>query len=263
MGVDSPDKVIEQSKPNRYRIEAVDRALVLLEVLARTPDATASALAKATGANRSLTFRLLSTLVDRGFASKDTNNTYRLGPRLLHIGRQAQTDDILVSASKNVLDELAEFAQENVYLVVRQGTELVCIASRISLRPIRLSADVGTRGGLHTGGAAKVLLSFAPPDVIESVIEKHLHEFVPACIRTRAKAESVLRKIREDGFYAAIGELDSETYSLSAPIRDENAAVIAVLSIAGPISRLTETTKRDFIKRLKAASAEISQRLAR
>lgn len=246
---------------NRYRIDAVDKALVLLDTLAVMPGSTAAQLAHALAANRSLIYRMLSTLADRGFVSKDGSNTYRLGPRLLYLGHQAEKGSALIDASKAVLDQLLEDTQENVYLIVRQGMEMVCLAARISPQPVRLSADVGTKGGLHTGGAAKMLFAYSPPPIVEAVLDQHLDEFVPATLRDRARVMDVLEAIRRDGHYAAIAELNPDTYTLNAPVFGEGGSLVAVLSIAGPTTRLDDETKDRLLLRVQNAAHEISRRL--
>lgn len=246
---------------NRYRISAVDKTLVLLDTLAVMPGCTAAQLASALSANRSLVFRILSTLSDRGYVAKSDNNTYRLGPRLLYLGQQAEKGNALIDASKVVLDQLLEDTQENVYLIVRQGMEMVCLAARISPQPVRLSADVGTKGGLHTGGAAKMLLAYSPPSIIESVLDHHLDEFVPDTLRDRQRILDVLEAIRGNGYYAAIGELNPDTYTINAAVFGESESVVAVLSIAGPTSRLDDEKKDVLLHRIQQAAQQISQRL--
>lgn len=251
------------AKANRYRIEAVDRALVLLDTLASIPGANASHLAAALGANRSLVFRMLSTLADRGFVAKDANNCYRLGPRLLYLGQQAEHGSALIDASRDVLDELLEETQENIYLIVREGLEMLCLAARISPQPVRLSADVGTKGGLHTGGAAKMLLAYAPQDIIDEVLDRHLGEFVPSTLRTRKQVTDVLDEIRREGVYAAIGEINPETFTLNAAVRDGQGGVAAILSVAGPTARLDSKKQAELLRRVRDAADKISARLGR
>jgi IclR family KDG regulon transcriptional repressor len=140
---------------------------------------------------------------------------------------------------------------------------MVCLAVRMSPQPIRLVADVGTKGGLHTGGAAKALLAYAPPDVIETVLERHLHEFVPAKLRTRKQVLGVLEKIRHDGVYEAVGEIDPDIYTLTAPVHDGHDKPIAVITIAGPVSRISAKMRTELLRDLRAAVAEISRRMGK
>src|SRR5690349_4676335 len=105
---------ITANNSNRYRVDAVDRALLLLAAIASLPGATAAQLAEALHLNRSLVFRLLVTLTARGFVVKDDNNRYHLGPRLLYLGQQAEQGNALVDTSRPVMNDLLEDTNENV-----------------------------------------------------------------------------------------------------------------------------------------------------
>lgn len=185
---------------------------------------------------------------------KDKHSCFRLGPRLLYLGQQAEASDALMDASRPILDELLDATQENVYLIVRDGAEMLCLATRMSTQPVRLAAEVGSKGGLHSGGAAKMLLAYSPPEVIEQVIENNLQDFVPPSIRNREAVEEVIAKIRSDGYYEGVGEINDETYTMSAPIRDGQQTVIAVLALAAPTSRIP-VARRPGLRRLVLESA--------
>ena len=248
-------------KANRYRVDAVDRALVLLDALASTPGANASQLAAQLGANRSLVFRLLSTLVGRGFAIKDEHNRYRLGPRVYYLGQQSEANAALVDFTADVLDRLLAETEENVYLIVRNGVAVRCIAARISPQPIRLAPDVGTTGEIYTGLVSRMLLAYAPTDVQDDVLSNHLAEFAPAGLRGRAKVEALLARIRADGFYEAPSEDIAEIFVQSAPVRDSTGQVRALVALAAPLSRMAPRRRAETLRRVIAAAGDMSRRL--
>jgi IclR family KDG regulon transcriptional repressor len=254
---ESPNK-----KTNRYRVEAVDRALVLLDTLASsTVPMTVSQLADHLGANRSLVFRMLSTLSDRGFVARDPDNLYSLGPTLLYLGLRAERGNGLIEASRDVLDALVKATQENVQLVVRDGFDVVGLALRVAPQPVRLAEAVATRGHLYEGGVHKLLLAYAPQEIIDEVVERHLGEFMPATLRSRKKIMELLVKIREEGSYSSIGAIHPDIYTLSVPITDGRRAVSAALSIMGPSSRLDSNKQKQFRRLLLDGAAQIAARL--
>ena len=252
---------IPANNSNRYRVDAVDRALLLLDAIASLPGATAAQLAEALHLNRSLVFRLLVTLTARGFVVKDDNNRYHLGPRLLYLGQQAEQGNALVDTSRPVMNDLLEDTNENVYLLVRDKLDVLCIATAFTGQAVRLSTDIGTRGGLHTGGSGKVMLAFAPPEVLEAVLQTQLHHFVPGTLRTRKQVTDLLDRIRVTGNYVAIGEIDPEIYSVSSAIFYDRGELAAVLAVAGPVSRLPKPREEELLERVSAAAAEITRRL--
>jgi DNA-binding IclR family transcriptional regulator len=249
------------SKPNRYRIAAVDRAIDVLNAVANRPGASVAELAIDLKANRSLVFRMLSTLADRGCVIKDANTGYRLGPQLLYLGQHAAASDALVNVSADILDQLCERTRQTVLLAVRDDMEMICVAERRSLQPVQIAPGTGTRGGLHTGGAAKTLLAYAPQEVQESVLGRNLGEFVPATLRTRRAVLEVLKRIRHDGYYEAIDEIAAGVSSISAPIFDATGNVVAVVVIIGPTERMMAGKRRQSRDLTLAAAAEISARI--
>jgi IclR family KDG regulon transcriptional repressor len=235
---------------------------MLLNTLASKPGVSASELAAALNANRSLVFRMLSTLADRGFVLRDSNNLYSLGPQLLYLGLQAEGDNPLNVASKDVLDDLAKDTQETVGVVVRNELDTIAVAFRDSSQLLRFHSGFAAKGGLHQGYAAsKLLLAYSPDEVIEQVIGKYLGEFAPATLRTREHVLKLLETIRSEGYYAAIGDVNPDVFSIRAPVRDTHGVVIAALAVLGPTSRLDADKRNWLIRRVVDSAALISSRM--
>jgi DNA-binding IclR family transcriptional regulator len=248
------------AKANRYRIEAVDRALQLLDVLAGAQGATAAQLAAKMNANRSLVFRMLSTLTDRGFVSKDEHNAYRLGPRLVSLSEQAASGDIVVEASRRALDDLLKDSQETLYLVVRDGLDVMCVATRTSPQKIRLVADVGFRRKIGVGSAAMVMMAHGQPEFVEQVLNQNFYEGAPAPMRTRPQAIAELPQVRAQGYHETTTD-EPGIYSISVPIWDWRGDMAAVLVLDAPSSRVPPEQAAILCERIILAGEEISAML--
>jgi IclR family transcriptional regulator, KDG regulon repressor len=241
-----------------YNVAAVDRALRLLEVMAQYPDLGVTDLAERTGNTKSLVFRLLYTLEQRGYVHKSPDaRTYRLGYRTLFLAEHTRRQSALIAAAAPILDELTLATRENALLVVREDLHSVCIAMRESPQPLRLFAKVGRHVPLHAGGAPKVLLAFAPEEVRRAILEGPLEGFTSTSITDRSKLKRTLSEIRQAGFTLSIGELDPDVFSMAAPVRDFTGEVIAALSVAGPLSRLNAAEwERQRCRKLIVDAAE-------
>jgi hypothetical protein len=172
-------------------------------------------------------------------------------------GRTGRVEMILAP----ILDELALTTRENALLVVREDLHSVCIAMRESPQPLRLFAQVGRHVPLHAGGAPKVLLAFAPEEVRRAIVEGPLEGFTSTSITDRDKLARTLAEIRRAGFTLSIGELDPDVFSMAAPVRDFTGDVVAALSVAGPLSRLTAAERRRFRKVILDAAERLSGEL--
>jgi len=242
-----------------YTITAVDRALALLETVAENPGVGVTELANLSGNTKSLVFRLIYTLEQRGYVVKDpASRTYTLGHRAVVLASGAQGQSMLVQVASPLMDELAAKCPENINLLVRDKTSSLCVALRESPLPLRLYAQVGRRGPLHVGGAPKVLLAYAPDDVREAVLNGPLPVHTPATITDPKRLAAVLDTIRQTGFNESHGDLDADAFSFASPVFARDGSVAAALSIAGPASRLDPALADEYRALVRSTAARIS-----
>lgn len=231
-----------------YVVTAVDRALKLLEILAENPDTGVSKLAERSGNTKSLVFRLLYTLEQRGYVHKDhSRRTYSLGYRLLFLADHTSRQSRLIEAAGPFLEALSERVGENVLLSAREGLNSICIALRESPQSLRIFVTVGGLSPLHAGGGTKVLLAHAPREVFDAVVEGGLKRYSDTTITDPAILESELASIREEGIAISLGELEPGCFSIAAPVRDHCDQVVAAVSVTGPLTRLDVERYRDEI----------------
>lgn len=237
-------KEVKNKPGSSYVVSSVDRAVHLLLTLAESPDCGVTELAEATQNTKSLTFRLLHTLEQRGLVQKHADRrTYSLGYRALLLGDQTRRQSRLISTAEPVLSDLSAATRENALLLVRQGRNSICIAMQASPEPLRIYATVGRLGPLHAGGGPKVLLAHAPDDIRREVMDGTLESFTEGTVCDAAALRDALARIRSDGHAVSIGELDPNTFSIAAPVRDHSGHVIAALAVNGPTVRLNDAAK--------------------
>lgn len=250
--------------PRDYNIQALDTALQVLEVFLQ-PGHGALSLAEISqqlGLNKSRVFRILATLEQRGFVEQDREtHVYRLGLKLLALGAAVQRRLDLTRLARHWLDDLAAATGEAVFLGVLDGLEAVCVDSRESKHPIRLYAEVGRRTPLHVGGFPKVLLAYlveTDPTVLDRL---DLTPITPATLTTPHALAVELAGIRRDGYVVASNDLDWGACSIAAPICDHTGAVVAALSVAGPVERFTPDRITAYLDHVRQAAAGISAQL--
>ncbi|MBL8837777.1 MAG: IclR family transcriptional regulator [Alphaproteobacteria bacterium] len=251
-----------ESKPTSYTVSVVDRSLTLLEVLAEHPNIGVTRMAQLTGNTKSLVFRLLFTLERRGYVRKDpVTRSYALGFRSLFLGELARRQTDLIRLAQPHLDALVTETRENIYLTVRDGLRGVCVAARQSPQPLRLYADVGRAVPLHVGGGPKLLLAFAPPEVVQAVLSGPLTAFTPTTDSNPQALQRSLEKIRKAGMHESRGDLDAGAFSYAAPVRDHSGQVAAALSIAGPYAHLTPAVAVRYRTLVREHATKLSREL--
>jgi hypothetical protein len=152
----------ENGKPNNpYSIEVLRRAFDILSVFSHAkPLLSLAEIVAAVQLPKTTVFRVLSSLVERGYCEWDAQSgRYSLGFELLRLAdvrpRQGNVHDVAVP----VMREIRNAVNETVILSVRTGASRVHIDFVEGLHAMRRMADLGVPAPLYAGAASKVLLA--------------------------------------------------------------------------------------------------------
>ncbi|MGI9952537.1 IclR family transcriptional regulator [Moorellaceae bacterium AZ2] len=246
-------------------VQAVDRALSILEALARAEGPVMlSALSAELGLHISTVHRLLNTLARRGFVEQEPyQGRYRLGLKVFEIGNRALYTLDIRAVARPYLRELVEEFNETANLAVLDGSEVVYIDQVESKNMIKMLARPGTRGPAYCTGAGKVLLAALSPSQLEKFLAATpLKPYTPATITDPDQLKQELEKVRHQGFAVDKGELEEGVRCVAAPIKNHEQRVVAALSVSGPSSRITdELLQGKLVERVRTAALNISQAL--
>lgn len=256
------DVKIPTAESRKYVISSVDRALTILEILADHPNIGVTEIAGRLGGTKSLAFRLLRTLEARGYVTQDPDRrSYSLGYHAVRIGNGAASQSNLISSTATLMDELAELTRENVNLLIRDGKKVVIVAARQSKQQVRLHLDIGSLGPLHAGGAANILLAYAPEEIREAVLHEPMERFTSATITDPDKLRLMIEQIRSSGIHVVCNQYEESAFSVAAPVFNENGSCLAALSVTGPQSRFDDQVENSLKSALPRYASRMSQRL--
>jgi DNA-binding IclR family transcriptional regulator len=138
--------------------QTLDRGLRVLEVLAGHPHGlTVTELAGLVGANRTVVYRLVTTLERHGLARRDAAGRLHVGLAVLAIARGLQP--VLRTLANPVLRSLAEDLGATAHLTVADGGEALAIAVvEPSWTDFHVAYRVGARHALELGAAGRAIL---------------------------------------------------------------------------------------------------------
>lgn len=138
--------------------QTLDRGLRVLEVLAATPRGlTVTELAQAVGVNRTVVYRLVTTLEQHALARRDAAGRLHVGLGVLGLTRGLQP--VLREVAAPVLRALAEDLGATAHLTVADGGEALAIAVvEPSWTDFHVSYRVGARHALARGAAGQAIL---------------------------------------------------------------------------------------------------------
>jgi len=204
-------------------IGVLDKAVGVLHSIAESPCGL-NELCERTGLPRATAHRLAAGLEVHRLLSRDGEGRWQLGPALTELA--VQVHDPLLTAGTAVLPRLREITGESVQLYRREGTTRVCIAALEPPAGLRDTVPVGMRLPMTAGSGAKVLLAYSDTSTQQAVL--------PSAKFT----ERTLAEVRRRGWAQSAAEREPGVASVSAPVRDKNGAVIAAVSVSGPIDRM-------------------------
>ena len=158
---------------NAATVQALDRGLQLLAIVAKESKTTLTELALRVGMPASTAHRLLVTLQKRGFVDFDaTTQEWMIGIEAFRIGSSFVQRTSLVEAGRDVMRQLMEETGETANLGIGDEGDVVFISQIETPNPIRAFFSVGTRGPMHCSGIGKALLADMPQDKVEQVLRK-------------------------------------------------------------------------------------------
>ncbi|GEM31342.1 IclR family transcriptional regulator [Nocardia neocaledoniensis] len=227
-------------------IGVLDKAVAVLYAVADEPCGL-NDLCTRTGLPRATAHRLAVGLETHRLLARDGNGLWRPGPALTELS--AGATDPLVEAAGAILPRLREITGESVQLYCRDGNARVCVAALEPPVGLRDTVPVGSRLPLTAGSAAKVLMAWADPELQRTVL-------ADAVFGDRALAE-----VRKRGWAQSAAERAQGVASVSAPVRDAAGAVVAAVSVSGPIDRMGRRPGARWAADLVAAAEALHKRL--
>lgn len=215
------------------------RALCVLDAFNyRDRDVSLSELARRTGLPKATVLRIARELVRWGALERLDSGGYQLGVRLFVLGQKVPREGTLRDLAMPSLEDLYEATHENVNLGVLYDAQVLYLA-RITGR---WSSDVVLRVGdtlpAHCTSIGKVLLAFAPPDVLEDVLKAGLSRMTPRTVVMPGVLREQLRLVAERGYAVNSEETHVGVVSVAAPIMDPDGVAVAAISITGKAGRV-------------------------
>ena len=250
---------METQGEDRYTVDAVSKALDVLEAFQQSEELTLAQISERLGLNKSRVFRLLHTLAARGYIDKSVDGTrFVLGLRLLERSSCVRTD--LRKLCLPYMRLIHERFNETVNLGIIEGQQVVYIATLESSRPVRMAEVVGNRSPLHATALGKAMIAYWPEDQLHSLISQlRLTKLTEHTITDKGALLKELQKVRRRGYAIDDRENDAEGFCIAAPIFDVAGKPAAAISVSGPTDRVQEN-RTDISGLLVSTCREISQR---
>jgi DNA-binding IclR family transcriptional regulator len=245
---------------------AVDRALNIFEAIAeRREGLTNSELSCRLDIPKSSASYILRTLEKRGYLRRDAGTgRYRLGLKLLSLGRDAQANLDIAELAQPFMRALVERVHLTCHLAVLDHGEAVYIEKVDAPGFFKVNTWVGRRMFVHSTSVGKSLLAWMPRADAEAILrERGLKKRTPKTIATLSRFLTELEAVRMQGYAVDDEENSLGARCLAAPIFDALGGVPAALGVSGTLTQVGEAEMPRIAEALKETTRRISRQLLR
>jgi DNA-binding IclR family transcriptional regulator len=239
------------------RIQAVDRAIVLLKaVAASTTPPTVLELARRCGINRATAWRLLRTLEHHGLVDRDVvTQRYTVGYGATVVA-SAVTDDALIRRVRPLLTDLCLRTGEAVTLAVARRFNLVYVDQ---VEPPNMMAPnwLDKPLPLHATSGGKAFLAWLGRDERDAILPADLPRYTERTVTDRERLELELAEVRRTEFALCDREYEDFSSGASAAVLNSRRSPIAVVNVWGPAPRNSARRLREIGREAVKTAHEI------
>lgn len=243
----------------------VERTLQILEILAGEPAGIGlAALADELQIPRSACHRLLAELLRCGYVRQAREQgDYALTTKLPAVGLGFLSSTGVVDIAQPIIDQLAEASGELVRLAIVDGDRLTFVAKAQGARSgLRYDADMGIDVRLSCSAGGHAWLMTLPEErAAELVVRQGFgdpREFGPKAPTTFKALMALLEADRRRGFSMIVESYAPGMTAMAAPVLRRGRECVGVITIAGPLVRLSVPRMEQLGPTLLAAAGELA-----
>jgi DNA-binding IclR family transcriptional regulator len=239
-----------QEKQAVYTVQSVNKALELLEILSEgAQDPSLPFLTEKIGLNRNKTYRLLTTLCEKGLVERnEITGRYHLGSYSVALAQKFLKNASVVTYAHPIMEELVRKHDEAVYMTVMHDDKVLFVDMVDCDQQIKAAPLVGKSYPLFTNAAGKVMKALDSRDLLEKFFKKNRRR---STFPDLDRLETELQEIRSMGVAVDSGGFGEGISSVAVAVRDYGGKIVGAITMIGPSFRmLTERLEKEIIPSL-------------
>ena len=205
---------------------------------------------------RATVYRLLATLTDSGYVSRQGRFRYVAGARVARLAQVPQLSS-LAARLQPVLAQVSASCGDAAFAVVRDGPLSHCIARQVGSHPVQiLVIEVGTRQPLGVGAAGLALLAALPEAEVQSVIEANAPVLAAYGGMTPERLRILVHATRERGWSVVGNHATRGVLAVGMAVRNARGLPVAGISVATTMARLPRQRQQLIARAMREALAQ-------
>lgn len=241
-------------------LNSVNNALRVLDHLVEHGQGGVSEMGRQLGLSPGTVYRLVSTLVQAGFADQNgETKKYVPGTKILELANAMRNRVDFLGLAHVHLGRLMERTHETVNFGVMRGDDVVYVDRVLSRHPVAVEVKIGTRIPAFCTALGKVLLAFGDKEARESYLSRlgelgadDEHDAPDATTLRRELAEVVAKGHADDR-----GEYSPDIMCVAAPVLNSKGRAVAAVSVSGPASRFS-ASRETIVPMVEIAGRELT-----
>ena len=248
-------------KTEQNTVQALDRALGLLEVLAAHSGLTLSELTDKSGQAVATVFRALATLQAHGMVEmEEPGQVWHIGSGAFRVGTAFLRRTKIAERARGAMDQLMRDTGETANLGIDAGGEVLFLAQVETYEAIRAFFPPGTRAPMHSSGIGKALLAWYPEEKTRGILaRKGLEKFTSLTLTSDSALLRDLSRTRDRGFSIDDQERAEGMRCVAAPIFNAHGEPVAGLSVSGPAFRMGLSDATRIGALVRAAADQVTE----
>ncbi|MCZ7450784.1 IclR family transcriptional regulator [Agrobacterium rhizogenes] len=244
-------------------IQALARALDVLEALASHDGVTLTELSNYLNQSPATLHRILATLENRRYVESNTERQeWFVGPEAFRLGSAFLRRTNIVERSRPVMRDLMARTGETSNLGIERDGDVLFISQVETHDTIRAFFPPGTRSPLHASGIGKALLSAFDDNRLEAFLKTATFtRFTDKTIANIKELRESIQQTRRLGYSFDDEERTIGMRCVAASIVNSYGEAVAGISVSGPTIRMPDKRVREIGQLVSDAANEISRQL--
>ena len=211
--------------------QSVRRSLQLLRILGQHQlrGVSVTDAVSMLGLTRTTAHRLLNTLVEESFAERDpSTKRYRLGVAAMQLGAATRQRLPIVNTYISLMKRLAAQSGDTVFLVLREGDEVICLHREEGPHPIKVfTMKQGSRRIIGIGAGGLALFATLNDEEIRSIFHRYMSEFNSVGMNSSILWKDI-RSVRSRGYSRIANRTTHGVSAVGAIVPNANKAQLAI-----------------------------------